>query len=115
MRDQRNRAIIAIRAGCGLRRPDTTHLNVSHIQQLDDSWLTIDLYGKGWILFQPPVLMRDSAQLRQFEVRYAKVSCRGDVLQHRVDTVTYAVPLRSATGQCGCLGTKVVLRGRGAC
>src|SRR5438270_5623171 len=42
----RDRAIIAVLLGCGLRRSEVAALQVSHIQQRDGRWCILDLVGK---------------------------------------------------------------------
>jgi site-specific recombinase XerC len=42
----RDRAMLAILLGCGLRRSDVAVLILSHIQQRDNRWCIIDLIGK---------------------------------------------------------------------
>lgn len=47
IKGKRDRAIIAVLAGCGLRRSEAAHLRVSDIQKRDERWVIVDLYGKG--------------------------------------------------------------------
>jgi integrase len=42
----RDRAIIAVLLGCGLRRSEVAALTMAHIQQRDGRWCIIDLHGK---------------------------------------------------------------------
>ena len=42
----RDRAIIAVLLGCGLRRSEVAALTVGHIQQRDGRWCIVDLLGK---------------------------------------------------------------------
>jgi site-specific recombinase XerD len=42
----RDRAIIAVLLGCGLRRSEAAALTVGHIQQRDGRWCIVDLLGK---------------------------------------------------------------------
>lgn len=42
----RDRAILAVLLGCGLRRSEVAALTVSHVQQRDGRWCIIDLVGK---------------------------------------------------------------------
>lgn len=42
----RDRAILAVMVGCGLRRSEVANLTVQHIQQRDGRWCIVDLVGK---------------------------------------------------------------------
>src|SRR5215467_3496515 len=42
----RDRAILAVLLGCGLRRSEVAALTVGHIQQRDGRWCIVDLLGK---------------------------------------------------------------------
>jgi integrase len=42
----RDRAIIAVLLGCGLRRSEVAALTIGHIQQRDGRWCIVDLFGK---------------------------------------------------------------------
>ena len=42
----RDRAIIAVLLGCGLRRSEVAALTLKHIQQRDGRWCIVDLFGK---------------------------------------------------------------------
>jgi len=46
MKGLRDRAIIAVLLGCGLRRSEVAALTMPHIQQRDGRWCIIDLLGK---------------------------------------------------------------------
>ena len=43
----RDRAILAVLLGCGLRRTEASLLNFHHIQQRECRWVIVDLVGKG--------------------------------------------------------------------
>src|SRR5580700_4138995 len=45
-RGLRDRAIIAVLLGCGLRRSEVAALTMGHIQQRDGRWCIVDLFGK---------------------------------------------------------------------
>jgi site-specific recombinase XerD len=55
MKGKRDRAIIAVLAGCGLRRSEVAQLNITDIQKRDDRWVIVDLYGKGGHIRTVPV------------------------------------------------------------
>jgi integrase len=42
----RDRAIIAVLLGCGLRRSEVSAMTVKHVQQRDGRWCIVDLVGK---------------------------------------------------------------------
>jgi integrase len=46
MKGLRDRAIIAVLLGCGLRRSEVAALTTGHIQQRDGRWCIVDLHGK---------------------------------------------------------------------
>ena len=42
----RDRAILAVLLGCGLRRSEVANLTMAHVQQRDGRWCIVDLHGK---------------------------------------------------------------------
>jgi integrase len=46
MRGRRDRALLAVLIGCGLRRAEAASLGYEHVQQRDGRWVLIDLIGK---------------------------------------------------------------------
>ena len=46
IRGLRDRALLAVMLGCGLRRAEVASLTFTHVQQRDGRWLIIDLVGK---------------------------------------------------------------------
>ena len=52
---KRDRAIIAVLIGCGLRRSEVAALTVEHIQQRDGRWVIVDLAGQGGRVRTVPV------------------------------------------------------------
>jgi site-specific recombinase XerD len=44
---KRDRAILGVLLGCGLRRQEAARLSFAHIQQRDARWVIVDLVGKG--------------------------------------------------------------------
>jgi site-specific recombinase XerD len=47
LRGKRDRAILAVLLGCGLRRSELVHLKVEHLQRREEHWAVVDLVGKG--------------------------------------------------------------------
>ena len=69
----RDRAIIALLRGCGLRRSEVAALTMSHVQQRDGRWGIVDLIGKhGRIRTVPMPAWVKVAN------RYLDGSCRSD-------------------------------------
>jgi site-specific recombinase XerD len=52
---KRDRAILAVLLGCGLRRAEAVSLTVEHFQRRDDHWAIVDLFGKGGHIRSVPV------------------------------------------------------------
>ena len=46
LKGKRDRALLAVLVGCGLRRSEVVGLTVKHIQQRDGRWAVVDLIGK---------------------------------------------------------------------
>ncbi len=46
-RGKRDRAILALLLGCGLRRSELVALDLEHLRPRDGRWLIVDLLGKG--------------------------------------------------------------------
>jgi site-specific recombinase XerD len=46
MRGLRDRALLAVLIGCGLRRSEAAGLTFEHVQQRDGRWVLVDLIGK---------------------------------------------------------------------
>jgi site-specific recombinase XerD len=46
MRGRRDRALLAVLIGCGLRRSEAAGLTFEHVQQRDGRWVLVDLIGK---------------------------------------------------------------------
>jgi len=52
---KRDRAILGVLLGCGLRRSETAQLTLEHFQRRDDHWAIVDLFGKGGHIRSVPV------------------------------------------------------------
>ena len=55
LRGKRNRALIAILLGCGLRRTESVELTTKDLQLREDHWVIADLVGKGKHIRTVPV------------------------------------------------------------
>ena len=55
VRDKRDHAILSLLLGCGLRRAELTGLTLGHLQQRDEHWAIVNLYGKGGHIRTVPV------------------------------------------------------------
>jgi len=47
LKGKRDRALLAVLIGCGLRREETALLILEHIQQREGRWVIVDMKGKG--------------------------------------------------------------------
>jgi site-specific recombinase XerD len=47
LKGKRDKAILAVLLGCGLRRSELTDLTVAHLQRREEHWAIVDLVGKG--------------------------------------------------------------------
>src|ERR1039458_4923005 len=47
LRGKRDRAMLGVLLGCGLRRSELVHLKVEDVQQRENHWAIVDLVGKG--------------------------------------------------------------------
>lgn len=47
LKGKRDRAILAVLLGCGLRRRELADLAINHFQRREDHWAIVDLVGKG--------------------------------------------------------------------
>ena len=55
LKGKRDRAIIAVLLGCGLRRRELADLSFDHLQRREDRWAIVDLIGKGGHVRTVPV------------------------------------------------------------
>ncbi|HWB99188.1 MAG TPA: tyrosine-type recombinase/integrase [Bryobacteraceae bacterium] len=55
LKGRRDRALLALLLGCGLRRGEAVALTVEHIQQRDGRWVIVDLRGKHGRIRTVPV------------------------------------------------------------
>ena len=55
LKGKRDRAVLAILLGCGLRRAEVAKLQVRDLQQREEHWAVVDLIGKGRHIRTVPV------------------------------------------------------------
>src|SRR5690242_12832212 len=55
VRGKRDRAMLALLLGCGLRRSELVHLTLENIQQRENRWVIVDLVGKGGHIRTVPI------------------------------------------------------------
>jgi site-specific recombinase XerD len=55
VKGKRDRAILAVLLGCGLRRRELTKLDLQHFQRREDHWAIVDLIGKAGHVRTVPV------------------------------------------------------------
>src|ERR1700733_14525747 len=79
---KRDHSILALLLGCGLRRAELIGLRLAHLQQRDDHWGIIDLFGKGGHVRTVPVPDRVKAAVDE----WLTVACIEDGLIFRCVT-----------------------------
>jgi len=55
LKGKRDRALLGVLLGCGLRRKEAAELDVAHLQRREDHWAIVDLVGKGRHIRTVPV------------------------------------------------------------
>jgi len=55
LKGKRDRAMLAVLLGCGLRRSQLTELTLDHLQRREEHWAIVDLVGKGGHIRTVPV------------------------------------------------------------
>lgn len=55
LKGKRDRAMLAVLIGCGLRRRELCELTFDHLQRREDHWVFVDLVGKGGHVRTVPV------------------------------------------------------------
>jgi site-specific recombinase XerD len=55
LKGKRDREVIAVLLGCGLRRREWADLTLDHLQRREDHWAIVDLVGKGGHVRTVPV------------------------------------------------------------
>jgi site-specific recombinase XerC len=55
VKGKRDRAILSILLGCGLRRRELAELTFDHLQQREDHWAVVDLMGEAGHIRTVPV------------------------------------------------------------
>jgi site-specific recombinase XerD len=63
MKGKRDRALICLLIGCGLRREEAARLQISDIQQREGRWVVVDLVGKGLRVRSIPMPMFATAAI----------------------------------------------------
>jgi site-specific recombinase XerC len=91
VQDKRDYAILSLLLGCGLRRAELTGLTPGHLQQRDEHWAIVNLYGKGGHIRTVPVPFWVKTALDQWLVAasisegsiFRRVSRTGNVGEQR--------------------------------
>src|SRR6516164_6411927 len=55
LKGRRDRALLGVLLGCGLRRREAAELDLAHLQRREDHWAIVDLVGKGRHIRTVPV------------------------------------------------------------
>lgn len=55
LKGKRDRAILVVLLGCGLRRRELADLDFAHLQQREEHWAIVDMVGKGGRIRTVPV------------------------------------------------------------
>jgi site-specific recombinase XerD len=55
LKGKRDRALLGVLLGCGLRRKEAAELDVAHLQRREDHWAIVDLVGKARHIRTVPV------------------------------------------------------------
>jgi site-specific recombinase XerC len=55
LKGKRDRAMLAVFLGCGLRRSGLTELTLDHLLRREEHWAIVDLIGKGGHIRTVPV------------------------------------------------------------
>ena len=54
LKGKRDRALLGLLLGCGLRRKEAAEVDLAHLQRRDDHWAIVDLVGKAGTFGQCP-------------------------------------------------------------
>jgi integrase len=102
IREKRDYAILSLLLGCGLRRAELTGLTLGHLQQRDEHWAIVNLYGKGGHIRTVPVPFWVKMALDRWLI--AAEMNDGAIFRrvHRTGTVWVRESARSSSG--GLLG-----------
>lgn len=72
LKGSRDRAILAILLGCGLRRDELSRLTWDKIQQREGRWVIVDLVGKRGKVRSVPMPSWAKFALDEYKIEYAK-------------------------------------------
>jgi site-specific recombinase XerC len=90
LKSKRDRAILAVLLGCGLRRRELSDLTLDHLQCREEHWAIIDLIGKGASHSDRPCSRLGEANNRRLAYRSRR---------HERQTVPARLPIRHSLGR----------------
>lgn len=100
LKGKRDRALLGVLLGCGLRRKEAAELDVAHLQRREDHWAIIDLVGKGRHIRTVPVPDWVKSAIDSWLVS-AEISERTALFRILLGQVSHARKARKATLDSG--------------
>lgn len=93
LRGLRDRAILAVFLGAGLRRDEVSNLTVAHLQQRDGHWALVDIFGKHHRIRTVPIGVWVYAAIHAWLERARITECAMFRAINRGDRMTSDAPM----------------------